>query len=114
MQLPMNDFSRFPGAPEIGTDDKHGRIELVIPAKELEHLRPTCIAQTIPRYPVLRVAYDDSLLVGEAVSMANREVPVSQALVIKQVIQFKIPEYFSRRSIVADFAGSCTIRDMKP
>jgi hypothetical protein len=87
----MNDFSRFPGAPEIGTDDEGGGIELAIHTHRLDHLQLPCLTQAILRYTILRMADDNPLLICKAIAMTNREVSIVQALATKQVVQQKIP-----------------------
>ena len=91
IELMMNDFSRFPGAPEIGTDEEGSGIELAIPAHRPDHLQLPCLAQAILRYAISRMADDNPLLICKAISMANREVSIVQALATKQVVQCRIP-----------------------
>ena len=100
IELAMNDFSCFPGAPEIGTDDEGSGIELAIPVHRLDHLQLPRLAQTILRYTMLWVADDNPLLICKAISMTNREVSIVQALATKQGVQCEIPGCLIIRGLI--------------
>ena len=96
----MNDFSRFPGAPEIGTDDEGSSIELAIPVHRLDHLELSVLAQAILRYTMLWVADNNPLLICKAISMTYREVSIVQALATKQVVQCSIPGWLKGKNLI--------------